>query len=169
MRSFITFMFIFTYLTIQAQEDAIAKHFSHLLNDDKFTNAYISPKMFSVMAEKTDLVMDEDVRKMIRTMKGMRVVQRTGVDGNALYKQTTDKLTSAKYEELMSLREKGEQIRFYTMGGSGSRVGELVMAVGGPNRFLLLSMNGDIELSTVSKLSKSLNVQGADLLEKVKK
>lgn len=169
MRPFITFIFILSCLSMQAQDDAIAKHFSHLLNDDKFSNAYISPKMFSVMAEKTDIAMEEDVRKMIRTMKGMRVVQRTGVEGTALFKQATDKLTGAKFEELMSLREKGEQIRFYTMGGSGSRVGELVMAVGGPNRFLLLSMVGDIELSTVSKLSKTLNVQGADLLEKVKK
>jgi hypothetical protein len=152
----------------QAQEDAVARLFDHHLQDQRFTSAYISPRMFEVMAEKVDVAMDEDVRKMIRTMKGMRVVQLNGQDGTPFFKPANDKLQGAKYEELMSLREKGEQVRFYTLGG-GARVKELVMVVAGPQRFLLLSMVGDIDLGTVAKLSKALNVQGADLLEKVKK
>jgi hypothetical protein len=150
-----------------AQDDAIARHFNEYLSDKEFTSAYISPKMFQVMADKTDLAMDDDVRKMIRTMKGMRVVQRTGKDGSAQMKAAGDKLKTARFEELMSLREKGEQIQFYTRGG-GSTVQELVMVVAGTQRFLLLSMVGEINLSTVGKLSKSLNLQGVELLDKVK-
>lgn len=154
--------------TASAQDDAIVRLFENHLRDDRFTSAYISPKMFEVMAEKVDIAMDEDVRKMIRQLRSMRVVQRNGEDGAPLWKPTTDKLQAARYEELMSLREKGEQVRFYTMG-SGAKVKELVLVVAGPQRFLLLSMVGDIDLGTVAKLSRSLQFQGADLLEKVRK
>ena len=40
--------------------------------------------------------------------------------------------------------------------------------VAGPKRFLMLTMVGDIDLNAVAKLSKSLNLQGADYLDKVK-
>lgn len=168
MKNLLALVFALCAFSASAQDDAVARLFDHHLQDPRFTSAFISARMFEVMAEKTDVAMDEDVRKMIRTMKGMRVVQLSGQDGAPFLKPAADKLQGAKYEELMSLREKGEQVRFYTLGG-GARVKELVMVVAGPQRFLLLSMVGDIDLATVSRLSKSLNVQGADLLEKVRK
>ncbi|MBP6185400.1 MAG: DUF4252 domain-containing protein [Saprospiraceae bacterium] len=152
-----------------AQDDAIARHFNQYLNDDAFTAVYVSPKMFEAMASRQSAEMDEDLRKMIRSMRAMRVVQKNGADGSALYKSAGEKLLAQRYEELMTLREKGEQIRFFTQGGSGQKVKEVVMVVSGAKRFLLLSMVGDIDLNTIAKLAKSLNVQGADLLEKVKK
>ncbi len=155
-------------IRVVAQDDAINRHFQDYLKDQRFTSAYISARMFEVMAEKKDLAMEDDVRQMVRKMKGMRVIQLSGQDGTALFKTSGDRLSGAKYEELMALREKGEQVRFFTQG-SGSSVKELVMVVGGPSRFLLLTMVGEIDLGTVARLSRSLNVQGADLLEKVRK
>jgi hypothetical protein len=152
-----------------AQEDAIARHFGSWLQDDRYTSVYVSARMFQAMADREDKTMDENLRQMIRSLRGMRVVQQQGADGSAAYRSAGEKLQSARFEELMTLKEKGEQVRFFTQGGSGQKVGELVMLVSGPKRFLMLSMVGDIDLGQVSRLSKSLNVQGADLLERVKK
>lgn len=152
-----------------AQDDAIARHFNQYLSDNSFTAMYVSPKMFEVMANREGKEMDEDLRKMVRSMRALRVVQKEGIDGTALYKSAGEKLQAQRYEELMTMREKGEQIRFFTQGGSGQKVKEVVMVVAGAKRFLMLSMVGDIDLNTIAKLAKSLNVQGADLLEKVKK
>jgi len=152
-----------------AQDDAIARHFGSWLQDDRYATVYVSARMFEAMAERDDKTMDDNLRQMIRNLRGLRVLTQQGADGSAAYRSAGEKLQAARFEELMVLKEKGEQVRFFTQGGSGQKVGELVMVVSGPKRFLMLSMVGDIDLTQVSRLSKSLNVQGADLLERVKK
>ena len=159
--------FFFTAFLGQAQEDAIVTHFDGYLQDEAYTSVYVSPKMFSVIATMDVDQMAPEVRKLLDQLTGMRVVQRPG-DGTATYKEATQKLTGTKYDELMSLREKGEQVRFYTKG-PGREVDELLMVVGGPNRFLMLSMVGKIDINTVSKLAKHLNLEGVDMLQRVKK
>ncbi len=167
MKWFLSFAISLLFLPLFSQDDAIAKHFDQYLQDPQFKSVYVSPKMFDVIATSDIEKMDPEVKALIKNLRGLRVLQMEGNTGVPMYKEATKKLTAAKYDELMTLKENGEQIRFYTMG-PGKKVQELLLMVAGPNRFLMLSMVGDIDLNAVAKLSKNLNLQGADYLDKVK-
>jgi hypothetical protein len=167
MKWFLSFAISLLFLPLFSQEDAIAKHFDQYLSDASFKSVYVSPKMFDVIATSDIEKMDPEVKALIKNLRGLRVLQREGQSGVALFKEANKKLTAAKYDELMTLNENNEQIRFYTMG-PGKKVQELLLMVAGPNRFLMLTMVGDIDLNAVAKLSKNLNLQGADYLDKVK-
>lgn len=167
MKWFFSLGFALLFFSALAQEDAIAKHFDSYIQDSRFKTVYVSPKMFDVIATSDIDQMDPEVRSLIKNLRGLRVIQMEGQSGMTMYKEAGQKLTAAKYDELMTLKENGEQIRFYTMG-PGKKVQELLLMVAGPKRFLMLTMVGDIDLNAVAKLSKSLNLQGADYLDKVK-
>jgi hypothetical protein len=150
-----------------AQDDAIARHFDHLLRDPAFRSTYISPKMFEMTLER-DEQMDAELRATIKNLRGLRTIRREGNVDATLMRGVIDKLRASGYEELMQLREKGEDIHYYTRG-SGRNIDELVLVMQGREHFAMLSLVGNLDLKVVARLSKSLNVQGADKLDRVDK
>ena len=167
MKWFLSFAISFLFLPLFSQEDAVVTHFDDYLSDAEFKSVYISPRMLDVIVTRDSEKMDPEVISLIKKLKGLRSLKREGQSGLELYKEGIKKLKAANYEELMTLKENGEQIRFYTKGATKT-VEELTLIVGGPNRFLILTMVGDIDINAVAKLSKNLNVQGAGYLDKVK-
>ncbi|MEZ5197060.1 MAG: DUF4252 domain-containing protein [Bacteroidales bacterium] len=49
----------------------------------------------------------------------------------------------------------------------GKNIKELLMVVGGQDDNALISIQGDIDLKTISKLSKSMNIDGMENLEEI--
>ncbi len=71
------------------------------------------------------------------------------------------------FEELMSIRDKDKDMKFYTKE-AGGKISELVMVMGGNEEFMVLSLFGEIDLKDISKIGKSVNIDGLENLEKVK-
>ncbi len=155
--------------SIQAQNDAIMRFFDKYVEDERFTVVYVSPKLFQLVAKiDTD---DEDWEKakpVVSNLSGLRVLTADSVsDGMALYKEAIGKVPVKEYEELLTVRDGEENVRIW-IRESGNIISELLLLVGAPSEFVLLSLTGNIDLDNISELSKTLDVQGADQLEKVK-
>jgi hypothetical protein len=59
-------------------------------------------------------------------------------------------------------------VRIWTKDSkSGSVIEELLLIVGSPDSFTLLSLTGKINLENISSLSKTLDIEGAEHLEKI--
>ena len=110
MKWFFSLGFALLFFSAFAQEDAIAKHFDSYIQDSRFKTVYVSPKMFDVIATSDIEEMDPEVRSLIKNLRGLRVIQMEGQSGVTMYKEAGQKLTAAKYDELMTLKENGEQI-----------------------------------------------------------
>jgi ACT domain-containing protein len=82
----------------------------------------------------------------------------------SLYKEAIKKMNK-NYEVLMEIEDE-EKITFY-IDESGGIIKELVMVMGGQNEFMILTLEGDIDLKEISKLSKSVNISGMEKLESV--
>ena len=65
-------------------------------------------------------------------------------------------------------RDGEENVRIWTKDDGGTIIHELLLLVGSPDEFVLLSFTGKIDLDKISDLSKSLDVEGAQHLEKIK-
>ena len=82
------------------------------------------------------------------------------------YKEVLSTLQLNEYELLMQVRDQDENIRFLVKD-DGPVVSELLLLVGGKNEFVLMSFAGEIDIKEISKLGKTLNIEGAEHLEEL--
>ncbi len=148
----------------QAQNDAISKYFEKYMDDESFTVVYISSKMFSMFA-KLDPDVDQDVKDVIKDLKGLRILVRES-EGKKYYKEAIKKIDFNEYDELMTIRSEDENVKFL-IKENGDIIEELLLIVGGNDEFVLLSFVGKIDLAKISKLAKDIDidVNGLDHLK----
>jgi Domain of unknown function (DUF4252) len=130
---------------------------------------YISPKMFQMVAKiETNDPDWNKFRDVVKDLGGMRILTADSISGGlTLYKDALNRLPIKEYEELLTVRDGQEHVRFWVKE-SGNIIEELVLLVGAPNEFTLLTFVGKIDLDKISTLSKSLDIEGAEHLDKVK-
>jgi Domain of unknown function (DUF4252) len=159
---------ISTLSKMSAQTDAITRYFDKYLDNEDFTVVYITPKMFQMIA-KLDLKDREarEVKEALQDLKGLRILQ-TEVNAAQRYKEVVAQFSAAEYELLMTVRSKGDNVRFWTKESNGV-ITELLMLVGGPKDFTMISFIGNIDLNKISKLANNLKVDGIEHLGDIKK
>ncbi|OJU29223.1 MAG: hypothetical protein BGN92_02985 [Sphingobacteriales bacterium 41-5] len=150
-----------------AQTDAISKFFKQYENNENFTVISISPKMFKMMSKvKWDDVSSE-VKQTINNLTSFRMLTAEK-NGLALYTEAAKKLDLGSYDEIMTVKDKGENVRFFVKEAN-SRINELVMLVGTKSEFVLMSLTGIIDLDNINKLGSAINMKGMNNLSSVKK
>jgi hypothetical protein len=154
-----------------AQGEAVSKFFDKYATDESFTTqATISSKMFSLFVNM-DVTTPEDkeIVDAISKLKGLRVLGKDKVAGaRAHYTEALGVVTKNKYDELMSVRDKDKDMKFYIKETSPGKVSEFIMLIGGEKEFYIISLFGDIDLKQISKISRKMNIGGLDKLEKMK-
>ena len=77
-------------------------------------------------------------------------------------------LPREKYNELMVVKDKDSDVVFLSREEKGVIV-ELLLIAGGADESdnVLISIQGEIDLETISKLSKTLNIEGMESLEEI--
>ncbi len=155
---------------VQAQADAIDKYFQQYLEDDDFTVVYVSPKMFQLISKLDLNEVDNDpeaklVMETIKDIKGLRVLS-TDVNAMDRYKEAMNKINTNEYEVLVTVRDKGENVRIW-IKEEASVISELLLIVGALDEFVMLSFVGNIDLDKISKLANNIDIKGAEHLEKV--
>ncbi|MGK7395441.1 MAG: DUF4252 domain-containing protein [Candidatus Cyclobacteriaceae bacterium M3_2C_046] len=155
------------YLNGMSQADAISSLFNQYMDDERFTSIYISGKMFSMFA-KIPEDEEKDLKEVISNLNGLRILSSDSVDGERMYKDATKNLSMKGYEELMFIKEGGQQELQFLVKEADGRINELLLLSGRANNFFLMSLIGNIDLSKISKLSKSMDIEGMEQLEKLK-
>ncbi len=156
-------------IAVQAQDNAISKFFSKYQNDESFSQVTISSKMFGLFtnmdAEKPE---DKEILNAISKIKGLRVLAKQEArDSRELYKEAMTMIPVKEYEELMTVRDKDKDMKFF-IKETGGKISELVMVMGGNEEFMVLSLFGEIDLKQVSRIGRKMDIDGLDHLEKMK-
>ncbi len=155
-----------------AQDDAISKFFNKYQEDEDFTHVTITSRMFGLFAnldvEEED---DQELLDAVSKVKGLKILAKDDISqsqANALYIEAFKLIPTKEYDELMSIRDKENNMKFL-IKEEGKIITELVMVMHGDSEFFLLSLIGDIDLKQISKLSKSMSIDGFEHLEKLDK
>jgi len=156
-------------LSVSAQSDSMSKFFNKYQNDETFSQVTISGKMFSMMANISgDTEEEKAMINSISKIKGLKILSKSEArNSRELYKEAISMIPANTFEELMSIRDKDKDMKFYTKE-AGGKISELVMVMGGNEEFMVLSLFGEIDLKDISKIGKSVNIDGMENLEKVK-
>jgi hypothetical protein len=156
-------------MALQAQNDGISRFFSQYQDDERFTSVYISPKMFQMVAKiDTDDAEWRKVRDVIKDLGGLRVLTADSItNGTQMYKDALSRIPQSEYSELLTVRDGKENVRIW-IKDSGNTINELLLLVGAPDEFVMLSFVGNIDLDKIATLSKTLDIEGIEHLDKVK-
>lgn len=166
-------VFILTFILLSfatmAQKDAVNALFDKYAGKDGFTTVIISSKMFSLFQDLD--VEDDEFNDMMSSLKSIRILasDETLTDLNInFYDEVMKDLDQDDYEELMVVKEKDHDVKFLIKERDG-RIIELLLVSGGKGDNALISIRGDIDLKNISKLARSMDLEGLDKLEKLEK
>lgn len=156
-------------VAVHAQDNAISKFFSKYQNDESFSQVTVSSKMFGLFTNMDmDKPEDKEILDAISKIKGLRILGKQETrDSRALYKEALAMIPQKEYDELMSVRDKDKDMKFFVKE-AGGKISELVMVMGGNEEFMVLSLFGEIDLKQVSKIGHKMDIEGLKNLEKMK-
>lgn len=152
-------------------QDAISKFFSKYQNDESFSQVTVSSKMFNLFTQMdAESPEDKEVLEAISKLKGLRILAKQDArNARELYKEAFTLIPIKDYEELMSVRDKDKDMKFFIKETKGGTISELLMVLGGNTEFMVLSLFGEIDLKQVSRIGRKMDVKGLENLEKMDK
>jgi len=159
---------------IYAQNEPVDKLFDKYAGKDGYTMVYISKYMFQMFRTDENLEGEEidelnEVLGKLNSIKILAVEDPSLVDrGINFYDEIMKDLPRNEYNELMVVKEKDSDVVFLAREKKGVIV-ELLLIAGGSSSSdnVLISIQGEIDLGSISKLSHSLGIEGIETLEEL--
>jgi hypothetical protein len=150
-----------------AQDDAIGKFFGKYVNDSRFTVVSVSPKMFRLLSNANWDTIPSDVKQTVSKLHSLRILTTDATPGQ-FYKEALAKIDKNEYEELITVRNKNDNVHFMVKE-SGGIIRELLMIAVDDDGFTLMSFVGEIDLDKMSRLSSSMSIKGMENLKNVRR
>ncbi|MGC9373716.1 MAG: DUF4252 domain-containing protein [Bacteroidales bacterium] len=157
---------LFSPFLLIAQNSPVDELFEKYSGKEGFTSVYITSYMFSMFADmETE---DPEFDELVKNLTGIKILATDETySGNAnFYTEIINKLPLSKYKELMVIKEKDQDVKFLIHEKDGKII-ELLLIAGGKNENALISIQGNIDLKNISKLSKSMQIEGLEHLEEI--
>ncbi|MCI0522045.1 MAG: DUF4252 domain-containing protein [Bacteroidales bacterium] len=154
-------------LSAFSQRSPVDDLFEKYNGREGFTSVYISSRMFSLLG-RIDTE-DEEFQNLVSRIKGIKILSvdsAANVSGVNFVSELQKKLNASGYEELMTVKEQNDEIRFMIREVNG-KIAELVMITGGHGSSVV-SITGDLDLKTIASLSDNIGIEGLEDLDKVK-
>ncbi len=163
--------FIGMSAVIMAQNKSIDRVFDKYAGKEGFTTVYISKYMFTMFANLDDMN-DKDLKEaqdVFGKLTGIKILAVEDADalgeGVNFYDEIMKDLPRDRYEELMVVKDSESDVIFLAREEQGVIV-ELLLIVGGEgDDNVLIAITGEIDLNTIAKLSKTMDIEGMDELE----
>lgn len=163
----LTFALIAFSIVAFAQGEPFTKFYTKYSENDQFTQVTVTSKMFSLFTNiEAGDPNEKEVLEAMSKLKGLKVLAADSTpDARKYYKEAAASFTGSAYEELMSVKNGRDDMKFMIKEANG-KISELMMLVGGDTKFFFLTIYGEIDLKQISKISKSMNIDGMQYLEK---
>ena len=165
--SLIVCMFLLS-LTMMGQGTVITKYMNQYAGNEKFTKVSVSQKMFSMFTNlEAGSPAEKEFLQAVSKLKGLKVIMADSIPNSmAIYKQAVADVNKAAYEELVTVNDARGNLLFSTKESNGI-ISELIMVAGTKKQFVMISLYGDIDLKTISKMAQQMHVPGFDQLKHI--
>jgi len=139
---------------------------------DGFTSIEIKKDLFELFAEIDEAAEEADeVREAMSKLTSINVLMFEPEDKDnksleAFRKELKGNIDLTGYIELMVIKEKDEEVKFLINKKNG-KINELLLLIDQADEAGFVSILGDIDMKTISKLSKSMQIKGMENLQKI--
>jgi hypothetical protein len=172
-----TIAFLTTLLMVtmgSMAQSVMDKVFDKYSEQDGFTTVYISKYMFDMFRNNdADPKTQDDFARVMNKLTSIRILT-TDDDSLTpvtvdLYKEIMKILPANVYKEVMVVKDKDSNVRFYAREAN-NKVAELLLVIGGKEGkgSAIISIQGEIDMKNISKLGSAMNVEGMENLKKIK-
>ena len=165
--SLIASMFLLS-VTMMGQGTVITKYMNQYAGNEKFTKVSVSQKMFSMFTNlEAGSPAEKEFLQAVSKLKGLKVIMADSIPNSmVIYKQAVADVNKAAYEELVTVNDARGNLLFSTKESNGI-ISELIMVAGTKKQFIMISLYGDIDLKTISKMAQQMHVPGFDQLKHI--
>lgn len=167
----LTMLLLMSTQLLNAQNSSAIALFDKYGGKDGYTTVSISKELFGMFADMNAEDPDtKDVKAMMEQLDGIRILMYETEDANnaelASFKGEIGKLQVSGFSELMVVKQPGEEVKFLALK-KGDKIGELLLVINGDKQAGFISIIGTIDMNTIGKLSKAMNFEGMDKLDKL--
>lgn len=154
-------------------QTAIDGLYSKYAGEKGVTSINISPEMFSMLSSwDMDDSADQakDAQNVMEQLSGLKMLVYEADEtqtNEALMQEVRDLSKVQGFSEMMSVDSEDEIVKFLVKKGKDGKVAEMLMIVLGEDEVVIMSMTGNLDMSTISGISKSLDIDGLDNLDKI--
>lgn len=141
---------------------------------DGFTTVHVTKELFSLFAEISEESEDAEVQEINEVVSGLDYIRilmydasdSTNADVLADFKSELAQVKLKDFSELMTVKENDEMVKFM-IRKEGKKIKELLLLINQPDEAGFISITGNIDLKSIAKLSKSMNIDGLDELQRL--
>lgn len=175
-RIFIIAIALITPFVMSAQANSLTKFFNKYEGKDGFTSVNISSDLFELLSsiniEGEGAQELEAAKKISKDLNGINVLVYEGgneaIDGDQLFKEALDLVNSTSYKDLLSVKSDEDNVRILAKNTQEGIIDQMLILVGSNNEFVMVNIDGKLDLNEITKMSKTLNINGLERLEMLK-
>ncbi|MFZ5939972.1 MAG: DUF4252 domain-containing protein [Bacteroidota bacterium] len=153
------------------QSTPVDKIFDKYSGKEGITTVYISSMMFNLMnnLEVNDPEY-QDFKKATQGIKSMRILSQDQVKPGekGFARELLDILPKDQYQQLMVVKEEGQDVLFLAREEKGVVV-EFLLLVSGKDENALIDIQGVIDLESIASLSKGMGMEELEKLDELEK
>ncbi|MBU2650081.1 MAG: DUF4252 domain-containing protein [Bacteroidetes bacterium] len=171
---FLTIALFATPVITWAQSSPTDAMFKEYSGKEGYTTVHISKELFSMMSQMNVETDDPEAKEMIDAMSKLDFIRILMADKSDVkdfdkFKARIQDFDLDGYKELMLVKEGSETVRFMVKEKGDKTFGEMLMLIDSNEETGFISIVGSIDINTISKLSKSMNMKGMEKLEELNK
>lgn len=147
--------------------------YSKYAGEKGVTSINISPEMFGMLSswdmdDSSDNAKEaQNVMEQLSGLKMLVYEADSGQTNEALMKEVHQLSKVKGFSEMMSVDSEDEVVKFLVKKEDNGKVSEMLMIVLGDGEAVVMSMTGNLDMSTISGISKSLDIDGMENLDKL--
>ena len=159
-------MIPFVLMGQSSPTDALFDKYS---GQEGYTTVHISQELFGMLAQIDDQG-DEKTKEMkeaLSKLEFIRILMLESCENPselASFKKELRQFETGNFKELMIVKEKGEEVKFLARK-NGENIEELLLVIDSEDEAGFISIFGDIDMNTISKISNTMGIQGMENLE----
>ena len=154
-------------------QTTIDRLYDKYAGNDGFTSINISPEMFNMISgiSMNDSSKEtKEAQDAMSQLTGLKMLVYEAEEGEVdrEFMDEIKALTKIEgYSELMSVQDGDEIVKFLVSKTPDGKVSEMLMIVYEENEAVVMSMTGNLDMSTISRISKTLEIDGMENLDKI--
>ena len=151
-----------------SQNVKIDEFFKKYEGQEGFTSVFVTEKLFALAASAVGS--DPELHNVVDGIKGIRILVYENTENNAksgaYYNEFMSSVSTAQFEELMTVNSEGEKVKFLGKVTNGSIISEMLLVCDADGEFVMISIVGEIDMKDISKLSE-MGIEGLEELKTI--
>ena len=156
---------LFIPFILMAQNAAVDKLFNKYQGKEGFTTVLVNKDVFKFISDSDDA--EHEMNKTLENISGIKILAQEDpeITGELnFYDELKKDMDFNKYEELVTVKEKDQDVRIIARENN-NRIAELLVIVGGEEN-VLVWIEGNFTFEELSELSDIDGLEQLDLLER---